>query len=173
MFAVNGAFLPLCSKEHLPGYEKLYDSLRTFDIHEIYCLAMNDSFVMRQWGHQVGLTEEKVNPTNPLNPGNFKKVKLLPDSEGEFSKAMGMTTHFEGIGEKSWRYSMVLNDRVIEKLFVEQVRSYNFSLLFSHRRIDMKSAAYLSKRVAVRQCFAIFNLSARVITPLALIFCEI
>ncbi len=76
---------------------------------------------MRQWGNQVGLTEEKVNPTNPLNPGNFKKVKLLPDAEGHFTRAMGMISSFEGIGEKSWRYSMVLNNCVIEKLFVEQV----------------------------------------------------
>lgn len=87
----------------------------------MYCLAVNDMFCLRQWGLRLGLQEEKTNPTCPLNPGNFKKVKMLPDCDLEFTRGMGMNCHLEGMGERTWRYSMVVDDGVIEKIFFEQV----------------------------------------------------
>lgn len=84
IFSLPGAFTPTCSSTHLPGYEKNYDAIRSLGVDEIYCLSVNDSFVMRQWGLHQGLEEEKVDDSNPLNPGNFKKVKLIPDGAALF-----------------------------------------------------------------------------------------
>lgn len=77
---------------------------------------------MRQWGLHQGLPEEKTSTTNPLNPGNFQKVKLLPDGACMFTRGMGMSCVWDterGFGERSWRYSAVINDMKIEKLFIE------------------------------------------------------
>ena len=79
LFSLPGAFTPTCSSTHLPGYEKHYEDIKACGIDEIYCLSVNDAFVMRQWGLKLGLEEEKVDASNPLNPGNFTKVKLIPD----------------------------------------------------------------------------------------------
>ncbi len=68
------------------------------------------------------MDKEDENETNPLNPGNFKKVKLIPDGAALFTRGMGMSCVWEserGFGERSWRYSAVINDMKIEKLFVE------------------------------------------------------
>jgi thioredoxin-dependent peroxiredoxin len=122
IFTINGVFLPLCSKSsYVPNYEKYYDAIRSLGIDDVYCLSVNDFMCCRQWGLRLGLQEEAMNPTSPLNPGNFKKVKVLPDGELHFTRGMGMNTHLEGIGERSWRYSMVVNDGIIEKMFVEEV----------------------------------------------------
>lgn len=83
---------------------------------------MNDAFVMRQWGIHQGLEKEDKDASNPLNPGNFKKVKLLPDGACLFTRGMAMSCLWEserGFGERSWRYSAVINDMKIEKMFVE------------------------------------------------------
>lgn len=77
---------------------------------------------MRQWGLHQGLEEEKEDGSNPLNPGNFKKVKLLGDGACLFTRGMGMSctwTTERGFGERSWRYAMVINDMRIEKLYIE------------------------------------------------------
>ncbi len=77
---------------------------------------------MRQWGIHQGLEAENSDSSNPLNPGNFKKVKLLPDGAANFTRAMGMSCVWDserGFGERSWRYSAVISDNKIEKLFVE------------------------------------------------------
>eukprot|EP01035_Chromulina_nebulosa_P017409 gene17409-22958_t len=122
LFALPGAFTPTCSSTHVPGYDAKYDEIRSYGIDDVYCLSVNDAFVMRQWGiHQKLETEEK-DASNPLNPGNFKKVKFIPDGAGLFTKALGFLTLWDtnrGFGERSWRYSAVINDLVIEKIFVE------------------------------------------------------
>jgi len=105
VFALPGAFTPTCSSTHLPGYEKFYDEIKSQRIDEVYCISVNDAFVMFQWGkHQ-----------------NAKKVKLLPDGNGEFTRKRGMLVKKEnlGFGDRSWRYSMVVNNGVIEKIFIE------------------------------------------------------
>jgi hypothetical protein len=88
----------------------------------VYCVSVNDAFVMRQWGLHQGLTEEKADTSNPLNPGNFQKVKLLPDGACMFTRGMGMSCVWDterGFGERSWRYSVVINDMKVEKIFIE------------------------------------------------------
>jgi thioredoxin-dependent peroxiredoxin len=122
VFALPGAFTPTCSTTHLPGYEKNYETIRSLGVDEVYCLSVNDAFVMRQWGLHQGLEEEKTDAANPLNPGNFKKVKLIPDGSAHFTRGMGMSCLWSatrGFGERSWRYSVVINNNVVEKLFVE------------------------------------------------------
>jgi peroxiredoxin len=83
---------------------------------------VNDAFVMRQWGLHQNLQVEDKDGTNPLNPGNFKKVKLIPDGAGTFTRKMGMNCMWDserGFGERSWRYSCVIKNGVIEKMFLE------------------------------------------------------
>ena len=100
-----GAFTPTCSSTHLPGYEKFYDEIKANGVDEVYCLSVNDAFVMHQWEKHQGAN----------------KVKLIPDGNAEFTRKMGMLVRKEnlGFGERSWRYSMVVNDRVVEKIFIE------------------------------------------------------
>lgn len=122
VFSLPGAFTPTCSSTHLPGYENAYEEIKSYGIDEIYCLSVNDAFVMRQWGISQGLEKEDVDASNPLNPGNFKKVKLLPDGAALFTRGMGMSCTWEkerGFGERSWRYSTIVNNGKIEKIWVE------------------------------------------------------
>jgi len=86
-------------------------------VDEVYCLSVNDAFVMRQWGLSQGLEEDKT-----VGSLGFKKVKLLPDGACLFTRGMGMSCTWEkerGFGERSWRYSAVVDDGVVEKMFVE------------------------------------------------------
>mmetsp|Transcript_10509 Transcript_10509/g.14838 ORF Transcript_10509/g.14838 Transcript_10509/m.14838 type:complete len:232 (+) Transcript_10509:75-770(+) len=118
LFALPGAFTPTCSSSHLPGYEDAYDKIKSLGIDEIYCLSVNDAFVMRQWGIYQGLEEDYT----PGSIGTFMKVKLIPDGAASFTRGMGMSTIWEkerGFGERSWRYSVVIDDMKVEKIFVE------------------------------------------------------
>eukprot|EP00729_Bicosta_minor_P015063 gene15063-26215_t len=117
LFSLPGAFTPTCSSQQLPGYTEAYAEILAQDVDDVYCLSVNDAFVMRQWGISQGLEED---PT----PGSLgtKTVKLLPDGACLFTRGMGMSCTWEaerGFGERSWRYSAVINDMKIEKLFVE------------------------------------------------------
>ena len=105
LFALPGAYTPTCSSTHLPGYETKYDELKALGVDEVYCLSVNDAFVMYQWGKHQGVS----------------KVKLLPDGSASFTKGMGMLVKKNdlGFGERSWRYSMFVVDGKIEKIFVE------------------------------------------------------
>ncbi len=105
LFALPGAFTPTCSSAHLPGYESHYDDFMKLGIDDVICLSVNDAFVMHQWGqHQ-----------------NVEKVRLLPDGSGTFTRLMGMLVDKDnlGFGLRSWRYSMLVEDGIIRKLFVE------------------------------------------------------
>jgi thioredoxin-dependent peroxiredoxin len=105
LFAVPGAFTPACSESHLPGYEQLHDELIDAGADRIVCLAVNDAFVMHQWA----LSRE------------IRKVFMLPDGNGDFTRKMGMLVKRSttGMGMRSWRYSMFVDDRKIMKLFAE------------------------------------------------------
>ena len=105
LFALPGAFTPTCSSQHLPGYEKMYDEFKKLGIDEVYCLSVNDAFVMNAWQKDQRIS----------------KVKLIPDGTAEFTKAMGMLVKKNnlGFGERSWRYSMYVEDGEIKKIFVE------------------------------------------------------
>jgi peroxiredoxin len=105
VFSLPGAFTPTCSSTHLPGYEEHYQAFRDAGIDEIYCLSVNDAFAMFQWGKNLGA----------------KNVKLLPDGNGDFTREMGMLVDKSnlGFGKRSWRYSMVVNNGEVEKVFAE------------------------------------------------------
>ncbi len=105
LFSLPGAFTPTCSTSHLPRYEALYDDFKALGVDAVVCLSVNDAFVMYQWGKSQGA----------------EKVFLLPDGNGEFTRKMGMLVDKSnlGFGMRSWRYSMVVNDGEIEKMFVE------------------------------------------------------
>lgn len=105
LFALPGAFTPTCSSTHLPRFEALYDEFKAQGVDEIYCLSVNDAFVMFQWGRHMGV----------------EKVKLLPDGSGEFTRKMGMLVHKDnlGFGLRSWRYSALIDNGEVVKVFSE------------------------------------------------------
>ena len=105
LFAVPGAFTPVCSANHLPGYEGLHDDLIEAGADAVVCLAVNDAFIMFQWAQAQGI----------------KKVSLLPDGNGDFTRKMGMLVKrtTTGMGMRSWRYSMFADDGQIMKMFIE------------------------------------------------------
>jgi len=105
LFALPGAFTPTCSSTHLPRYNELYDTFKANGIDDVICLSVNDSFVMNQWQK-----EQKA-----------KNLTMLPDGNGEFSDKLGFLVDKAdlGFGKRSWRYSMIVNDGVIEKMFIE------------------------------------------------------
>jgi peroxiredoxin len=105
LFALPGAFTPACSDSHVPGYEAHHDEFRTLGIDRIVCIAVNDAFVMFQFAQSRA----------------FEKVFMLPDGNGEFTRKMGMLVDrsSNGMGMRSWRYSMLVDDRKVEKLFIE------------------------------------------------------
>ncbi len=105
LFALPGAFTPTCSISHLPRYEELHGEFTAVGVDQIICLSVNDAFVMYQWGKQQGA----------------KKVLLLPDGSGEFTRKMGMLVNKDnlGFGYRSWRYSMLVDDGEIIKIFSE------------------------------------------------------
>ncbi|WP_051334091.1 peroxiredoxin [Mesorhizobium sp. WSM3224] len=106
LFSLPGAFTPTCSTYQLPDFEKLYDEFEKEGIDAIYCVSVNDAFVMNAWGNALGL----------------RKVKLIPDGSGEFTRKMGMLVakHNLGFGMRSWRYAAVVNDGVVEQWFEEE-----------------------------------------------------
>jgi len=106
LFALPGAYTPTCSSTHLPGFIGLGDRLRKAGIDAIYCLSVNDSFVMNAWAKDQGCDEA---------------VTMIPDGSGKFSRAMGMLVNKDdlGFGNRSWRYAMVVNDGRIENMWVE------------------------------------------------------
>lgn len=105
VFALPGAFTPTCSSKHLPGYEEAYDELKAAGVDEVYCLSVNDAFVMFRWAKSL----------------NIEKVKMLPDGNAEFTRKMGMLVRKEnlGFGSRSWRYSMFVDDGEIKRMFIE------------------------------------------------------
>ncbi len=105
VFALPGAFTPTCSTEQCPAFERQYDDLLAAGAAEVYCLSVNDAFVMFQWGKNLGLT----------------KVKLAPDGSGAFTRRMGMLINKDhlGFGQRSWRYAMVVDNGVVTGWFEE------------------------------------------------------
>lgn len=105
LFSLPGAFTPTCSAYQLPGFEEKYEDFIGSGIDDIYCISVNDGFVMNAWGQEQ----------------NIKNVKLIPDGNAYFTRSMGMlvTKSNLGFGDRSWRYAAVVNDEIIEKLFVE------------------------------------------------------
>ncbi|MCS4533234.1 glutathione peroxidase [Neisseria montereyensis] len=105
VFSLPGAFTPTCSSSHLPRYNELAKAFKQNGIDSILCVSVNDTFVMNAWAAE----EESEN------------IIMVPDGNGEFTKGMGMLVEKDdlGFGQRSWRYSMVVNDGTIEKMFIE------------------------------------------------------
>jgi peroxiredoxin len=105
VFSLPGAFTPTCSTYQLPDFEKLYEDFTAESIDEIYCISVNDAFVMNAWGKQ-----QCVN-----------RVKLITDGSGTFTRMMGMLVNKDnlGFGMRSWRYAMLVNNGVIEAFWPE------------------------------------------------------
>lgn len=105
VFALPGAFTPTCSSQHLPRYEELASTFRAHGVDSIVCIAVNDAYVMAEWGRMQGL----------------KEVELVSDGNGDFGRAMDMLlddSHM-GMGARSRRYSMLVRNGRIEKMFIE------------------------------------------------------
>jgi peroxiredoxin len=105
LFSLPGAFTPTCSTYQLPGFEENYDKIRNADIDEVYCISVNDAFVMNAWAKQ-----QKI-----------QNVKVIPDGSGNFTRFMGMLIgkNHLGFGLRSWRYMAVIKDGVVEKWWQE------------------------------------------------------
>jgi len=105
LFSLPGAFTPTCSTYQLPDFEKLFGEFQAKNVDEIYCLSVNDAFVMNQWARQQ----------------NLQHVKVLPDGSGRFTRLMGMLVDKDnvGFGHRSWRYAAVVDDGVITHWFEE------------------------------------------------------
>ena len=105
VFSLPGAFTPTCSSTHLPGYNELAKVFHANGVDDIVCLSVNDTFVMNEWAKDQ----------------NSEFVKLIPDGNGEFTEGMGMLVDKSdlGFGKRSWRYSMLVKDSVVEKMFIE------------------------------------------------------
>tara|TARA_B100001287_G_scaffold62233_1_gene50309 strand:+ start:1347 stop:1877 length:531 start_codon:yes stop_codon:yes gene_type:complete len=105
LFSLPGAFTPTCSTYQLPGFEENYDAIRNQDIDEVYCISVNDAFVMNAWGKDQ----------------NIQHVKMIPDGSGNFTRYMGMLIgkNHLGFGMRSWRYMAIIRDGVIEKWWQE------------------------------------------------------
>lgn len=105
VFSLPGAFTPTCSSSHVPRYNQLAATFKEHGVDEIICISVNDAFVMNEW-------QESQKAYN---------IRFLPDGNGEFTSKMGLLVDKDelGFGKRSWRYSMLVRDGVIEKLFVE------------------------------------------------------
>ena len=105
VFSLPGAFTPTCSSQQLPGFDEKFNEFNKYGIDAIYCISVNDSFVMNAWAEYQ----------------NIKNVKMIPDGSGTFTKEMGMLINKEhlGFGHRSWRYAMIVNNGIIEKMFIE------------------------------------------------------
>jgi glutaredoxin-like protein len=105
VFALPGAFTPTCSSAHVPRYNELLPSFKAKGVDSIVCISVNDAFVMSEWAANQ----------------HAKDIIFLPDGNGEFSEKMGMLVDKSaiGFGKRSWRYSMLVDDGVIKKMFIE------------------------------------------------------
>ena len=105
MFSLPGAFTPTCSSQQLPGFESMYEDIKSKGIDEIYCVSVNDSFVMNAWANHM----------------KIKNVKMIPDGSGNFTRFMGMLVgkNHLGFGNRSWRYMAIINDGTIERWWQE------------------------------------------------------
>ena len=105
IFSLPGAFTPTCSGEQLPTYDEMYSQFKDKGIDDVYCVSVNDAFVMNAWARDLGI----------------KNVKMIPDGDGTFTRSMGMLVNKpkQGFGMRSWRYAAIVNNGTIEIMFIE------------------------------------------------------
>lgn len=105
VFSLPGAFTPTCSSSHVPRYNQLEPVFREHGVDEIVCLSVNDAFVMNEWAADQ----------------HAENIRFIPDGNGEFTEGMGMLVDKNelGFGKRSWRYSMLVKDGLVDKMFIE------------------------------------------------------
>jgi glutaredoxin-like protein len=105
VFSLPGAYTPTCSSSHLPRYNELVPTFKAHGVDDVVCISVNDGFVMSEWAQSQ----------------QAEHITMVPDGNGEFTQAMGMLVDKRelGFGMRSWRYSMLVRDGVIEKMFIE------------------------------------------------------
>ena len=105
VFSLPGAFTPTCSEQQLPAYEEMYDRFKQAGVDEVYCVSVNDGFVMNAWAKELGV----------------EKVKLLADGNADFTESMGMlcTKRAKGFANRSWRYSLYAVNGIVQEAFIE------------------------------------------------------
>ena len=106
LFSLPGAFTPTCSTHQLPNFEKLFNEFKSLGVDKIYCLSVNDAFVMNAWAKSQ----------------NLKNVEVIPDGSAEFTRKMGMLVRKDnlGFGLRSWRYATLIENKVIKRLWLEE-----------------------------------------------------
>ena len=99
LFSLPGAFTPTCSGEQLPAYDEAYDKFKALGVDDVYCISVNDAFVMNAWARDLGI----------------QKVKMIPDGNGAFTRSLGMLVNkpVQGFGMRSWRYSALIDNKEI------------------------------------------------------------
>ncbi|HEX8956991.1 MAG TPA: peroxiredoxin [Burkholderiaceae bacterium] len=114
IFGLPGAFTPTCSAQHVPGYVKHADELKAKGVDEIWCISVNDAFVMGAWGRDQKSTGI---------------VRMMGDGNADFSKALGLSADFSkfGMGTRSQRYSMLVEDGVVKQLNIEAPGKFEVS----------------------------------------------
>ena len=114
IFGLPGAFTPTCSEKHVPGYVASSGEFRARGVHEIWCISVNDAFVMGAWGR---------------NLGSAGRVRLLADGNGDYTRALGLDVDLSarGMGTRSRRYSMLVEDGVVQFLHVEEPGKFGVS----------------------------------------------
>lgn len=105
VFSLPGAFTPTCSSTHVPRYNQLANVFKQQGVDEIVCVSVNDTFVMNQWKQDQ----------------HADNIRFIPDGNGDFSRGMGMLVSKDdlGFGDRSWRYSMLVKNGIVEKMFIE------------------------------------------------------
>ena len=105
VFSLPGAFTPTCSSSHVPRYNQLTSAFKAQGVDDVICVSVNDAFVMDEWQRSQ----------------NAERLTFLPDGNGDFSAGMGLLVGKEdlGFGKRSWRYSMLVRDGIVEKMFIE------------------------------------------------------
>ena len=105
LFSLPGAFTPTCSGQELPSYDSMHQQFKDKGIDAVYCISVNDAFVMNAWARDL----------------EIKNVIMIPDGCGTFTRSMGMLVNKpkQGFGMRSWRYSAIINDGVVEQFFEE------------------------------------------------------
>lgn len=114
IFALPGAFTPTCSAQHVPGFVEHFDAFKAKGVDEIWCISVNDPFVMGAWGRDLKVA---------------KKVRMLGDGSAEFTKKLGMEFDLiaRGLGVRSQRYAMIVEDGVVKTLDLEAPGKFEVS----------------------------------------------
>jgi len=112
IFGLPGAFTPTCSAKHVPGYVEKYDALKAKGVDEIWCLSVNDAFVMGAWGR-----DQK----------SGDKVRMMADGAGEYTKKLGLEVELPGMGLRCRRFSMLVDNGVVKSLNLEEPRKFEVS----------------------------------------------